>query len=81
MFAVARDTLKFIWQSRRKGIDTTINLEIFTRFGSILTYLSGARKRVGFYRYRQEGLYVGDFFTHGSFITLMSIPRSRSSHW
>jgi ADP-heptose:LPS heptosyltransferase len=64
MFSVARDTLKFIWQSRRKGIDTTINLEIFTRFGSILTYLSGARKRVGFYRYRQEGLYVGDFFTH-----------------
>jgi ADP-heptose:LPS heptosyltransferase len=64
MFSVARDTLKFIWQSRRKGIDTTINLEMFTRFGSILTYLSGARKRVGFYRYRQEGLYVGDFFTH-----------------
>lgn len=64
IFAVARDTLRFIWQSRRKGIDTTINLEIFTRFGSILTYLSGARKRVGFYRYHQEGLYVGDFFTH-----------------
>ena len=64
IFSVARDTLRFIWLSRRKGIDTTINLEIFTRFGSILTYLSGARKRVGFYRYHQEGLYVGDFFTH-----------------
>ncbi len=64
IFSVARDTLRFIWQSRRKSIDTTINLEIFTRFGSILTYLSGARKRVGFYRYREEWLYVGDFFTH-----------------
>ena len=64
IFSVARDTLRFISQSRRKGIDTTVNLEIFTRFGSILTYLSGARKRVGFYRYHQEGLYVGDFFTH-----------------
>ena len=64
LWSVARDTLRFIWLSRRKGIDTTINLETFTRFGTILTYLSGARKRVGFYGYHQEGLYIGDFLTH-----------------
>ncbi len=64
IFSVARDTAKLMWLSRWKGIDTTINLETFTRFGTILSYLSGARKRVGFHRYHQEGLYVGDLLTH-----------------
>jgi ADP-heptose:LPS heptosyltransferase len=64
IWSVARDTLRFTWIARRKEIDTTINLETFTRFGTILTYLSGARKRVGFYGYYQEGLYIGDFLTH-----------------
>jgi ADP-heptose:LPS heptosyltransferase len=64
IYTVARDSLRFIWLSRRRAIDTTINLETFTRFGMILSYLSGARKRVGFYRFLQEGLYVGDILTH-----------------
>ncbi|NIO12234.1 MAG: hypothetical protein GTO40_31140 [Deltaproteobacteria bacterium] len=64
IFTVTRDTLKFMWLSRWKKIDTTINLEMFTRFGTILSFLSGARKRVGFHRYHQEGLYVGDLLTH-----------------
>jgi ADP-heptose:LPS heptosyltransferase len=64
IYTVARDSLKFIRLSRRRAIDTTINLEMFSRFGMILSYLSGARKRVGFYRFHQEGLYVGDILTH-----------------
>jgi ADP-heptose:LPS heptosyltransferase len=64
IYTVARDTLRFVWLSRREGIDTTINLETFIRFGTILSYLSGARQRVGFYRYHQEGLYIGNFLTH-----------------
>lgn len=64
IYSVTRDTARFMWLSRQKGIDTIINLEMFTRFGTILSYLSGARKRVGFYRYHQEGLYVGDLSTH-----------------
>ena len=64
IFSVARDTARLMWLSRWKGIDTTINLETFTRFGTIVSYLSGARKRVGFHRYHQEGLYVGDLLTH-----------------
>jgi len=46
---------------RRIGIDTVIDAELFTRVGSILAYLSGAKTRVGFHRHTQEGLYRGDF--------------------
>jgi ADP-heptose:LPS heptosyltransferase len=46
---------------RQLGIDAVIDAELFTRAGSILSYLSGARTRVGFHRHTQEGLYRGDF--------------------
>jgi ADP-heptose:LPS heptosyltransferase len=59
-----RDTLKFIFYARKKHIDTTINLQMFVRYSTILSYLCGARKRVGFFRYTQEGIYIGDFLTH-----------------
>jgi ADP-heptose:LPS heptosyltransferase len=64
MVSLIMGTLKFMWISRKKKIDTTINLEMFARYSAILGYLSGARKRVGFYRYEQEGLYIGNFLTH-----------------
>lgn len=64
VFSLARDTLKFMVISRKRKIDTTINLEMFARYSTILSYLSGARKRVGFYRYWQEGLYIGDFLNY-----------------
>lgn len=41
-----------------------MNLETFTRFSSILAYLSGARRRVGYYRFSQEGLYCGQLLSH-----------------
>jgi ADP-heptose:LPS heptosyltransferase len=59
-----RDTLLFPWRARRRGIDTVINMEAFVRYSSMLTYLSGARRRVGFHRFNNEGLYAGDLFTH-----------------
>jgi len=62
--ALLKDTLRFIWRCRKKKIDTVINLQMFVRYSSILSYLSGARKRVGFFRYNQEGIYTGDFLTH-----------------
>ena len=64
IYSLARDTLKFIYLSRKKNIDTAIILEMFTRYGTILSYLSGARQRVGFYRYYQEGLYIGHLLSH-----------------
>ena len=64
LFALIRDTLKFMYDCRKRKIDTVINLEMFARYSTILGYLSGARKRVGFYGYSMEGLYIGNFLTH-----------------
>jgi ADP-heptose:LPS heptosyltransferase len=64
LVSLGRDVVKFLWTSRKRRIDTTINLETFVRFSSLLTYLSGARKRVGFHRFNQEGVYTGDLLTH-----------------
>src|SRR3989344_5428285 len=64
IFTLIRDTLKFMITARDKKIDTVINLEMFARYSAILSYISGAKKRVGFHRYSMEGLYIGDFLTH-----------------
>ena len=59
-----RDTLRFLWRARDRRIDTVINMEAFVRYSSLLSYLSGASRRVGFHRFNQEGLYIGDLLTH-----------------
>ena len=59
-----RDSLLFPWRARRRRIDTVINTEAFVRYSSVLSYLSGARRRVGFHRFNQEGMYTGDLLTH-----------------
>ncbi len=61
---LARDTLRVLRDIRRRRIDAVVNLETFVRFSSLLSYLSGARQRVGFHRFNQEGLYTGDLLTH-----------------
>jgi ADP-heptose:LPS heptosyltransferase len=64
IFSLARDTLTFLLWTRRKGIDTVVDLELFSRFTALLTGLAGADRRVGFYRFHQEGLYRGEMLTH-----------------
>ena len=64
LFTIARDTWRFALEARRRRIDTVINLEMFARFPSILTYLSGAGRRAGFYPFGHPGLYCGDLLTH-----------------
>jgi ADP-heptose:LPS heptosyltransferase len=59
-----RDTLLFPLRARRHRIDTVINMEAFVRYSNMLSYLAGARRRVGFHRFNQEGLYAGDLQTH-----------------
>jgi ADP-heptose:LPS heptosyltransferase len=61
---LVRDTIRFMAAARRHGIDTVINLEMFSRFGTVLAFLSGASRRVGFHRFQQEGLYAGRLLTH-----------------
>ena len=45
-------------------IDTVIDMELFSRFTMIFSYLTGAANRVGFYQYTGEGLFRGEFITH-----------------
>ena len=58
------DVVKNVYRLNKRGIDVTFDLELFARATAILTYLSGAPKRVGLCRYRMEGLYRGSLLTH-----------------
>lgn len=64
LFTLALDVLRMMWRFRREGIDTVIDLEGFVRISAILSYLTGAGRRVGLHRYTTEGPYRGDLFTH-----------------
>ena len=64
MIALSWDLLKFMFKSRNIPIDVVFDLELFSRVGAVVSYLSGARDMVGFHRYHNEGLYKGTFQTH-----------------
>lgn len=64
LISLATDTLKFLLWTRKCNIDTVIDLELFSRFTALLTGLSGASNRVGYYRFHNEGLYRGEMLTH-----------------
>lgn len=48
---------------RTKGFDIIIDLELFSRYSSILSYLIGAKDIIGFNKFYMEGLYRGNFQT------------------
>jgi ADP-heptose:LPS heptosyltransferase len=58
------DCLKVIFRMRREEIDCVFDLELFARITAIFSYLSAAPIRVGFHRFRMEGLYRGRLHTH-----------------
>ena len=49
---------------RALKIDTIIDMELFSRFTAIFSYVTGASNRVGFHQYTGEGLFRGGFVTH-----------------
>ncbi len=53
-----------LWEIRTKEIDTCIDMEFFVRSTACLSWLTGARTRVGFHTYFGEGPYRGDLLTH-----------------
>ena len=55
--------IKFIFWCRKMHIDSTIDLELFSRVTALLSFVSGAKNRVGFHSFHNEGLYRGDFLT------------------
>src|SRR5688572_16790550 len=54
------DIFRFLVWCRKKKISTVIDLELFSRFTAILSFFSGARSRVGFTNYHDEGCYRGN---------------------
>ena len=55
------DGLSALQLARKVGIDTVIDCELFSRVSSILSYMSGAKKRIAFHAHTQKGLYRGSF--------------------
>ncbi|GAG51039.1 unnamed protein product, partial [marine sediment metagenome] len=53
-----------ILRVRREKIDAAIDMEGLTRSSAIITYLTGARRRVGYHNFTSEGPYRGRLFTH-----------------
>lgn len=71
LFLLAYEVFRFMVWCRKNKIKTVIDLELFSRFTALLCGLSGARSRVGFYAYHDEGLYRGK---------LMNFPVRYNAH-
>ncbi|MEM7143989.1 MAG: glycosyltransferase family 9 protein [Verrucomicrobiota bacterium] len=52
---------------RGEGIDGCVDLEFFARATAVISYLTGARVRVGYHGFNGEGPYRGDLMTHRLF--------------
>ncbi|HJU46054.1 MAG TPA: glycosyltransferase family 9 protein [Chitinophagaceae bacterium] len=57
MWTLFIDVFRFMGWCRSKKITTVIDLELFSRFTALLGFFSGARHRIGFASYHDEGLY------------------------
>jgi ADP-heptose:LPS heptosyltransferase len=64
LYPLLRDTIGFLFWTRRNKIDAVLDLELFSRFTALLTGFSGAARRVAFHAFHNEGLYRGDMLTH-----------------
>ena len=60
----ALDSLAVVRTLRRLKTDIVIDLELFSRYTSLLSLLSDAPIRIGFHRFHGEGLYRGNHLTH-----------------
>jgi ADP-heptose:LPS heptosyltransferase len=56
---LAPQSLAALAKLRRRGMDISLDCELFSRVSSILGFLSGASVRAGFHPFTQEGLYRG----------------------
>ncbi|MBA3014130.1 MAG: glycosyltransferase family 9 protein [Proteobacteria bacterium] len=61
--SILTDVVRFRFWCVRNRIDTVVDLELFSRFSTLLSWLSGAVNRAGFYAFHDEGLYRGELLT------------------
>jgi ADP-heptose:LPS heptosyltransferase len=59
LVALFFDVIRFMSWCRKKKITCVIDLELFSRFTALLSFISGARTRIGFASFHDEGLYRG----------------------
>ncbi|RYE14240.1 MAG: glycosyltransferase family 9 protein, partial [Sphingobacteriales bacterium] len=71
LFALFFSVISFIRWCRKKKITCVIDLELFSRFTALLCFVSGARTRIGFASFHDEGLYRG---------SLVNFPVRYNSH-
>src|SRR5205085_2966847 len=64
VFGLATGALRAVLRVRKIGIDAVVDMEFLTRFSAILTFMTGARARVGFHTFFGDGPYRGDLMTH-----------------
>lgn len=63
-FRFAGDLLKSLWRIRKLKIDTVIDMEFYARAPALLSYMTGAPRRVGVDRFNAEAPYRGVLATH-----------------
>jgi ADP-heptose:LPS heptosyltransferase len=63
-FALAIGALRAVLRARKIDIDAVIDMEFLTRFSAMLTFLIGAKLRVGFHTFFGDGPYRGNLMTH-----------------
>lgn len=63
-WAMAVGCVRALLRIRRRRIDACIDLEFFSRFSAAISFLTRARRRVGFHAFHGEGPYRGDLMTH-----------------
>jgi len=63
-FALAIGAVRAVLCARKIDIDAVIDMEYLTRFSAMLTFLTGAKSRVGFHTFFGDGPYRGDLMTH-----------------
>ncbi len=64
IFSFLLSSISATWKLRWKKISVAVDMELFARLTAIISFMSGAKNRVGYFRYRNEGLYRGNFLTH-----------------
>ncbi|NPU83630.1 MAG: glycosyltransferase family 9 protein [Syntrophaceae bacterium] len=60
----SRDILSALIRVRKLRIDAVVDLEFFARASAIISFLTGAERRVGLHRFTSEAPYRGDLMTH-----------------
>ena len=61
---LAMDLFRALGRCWRENLDTSVDFEYYARASAIVSYLSGATRRVGFHSFAGEASYRGDLMTH-----------------